>query len=256
MWHVPWTDKDDSVDWQAYFHARNRLVTALVHSRYERGGRLVRESLAISVKHVIAMQYSAAALRLRALEDVLAGPDDLHASLATRLGDVRSLRAAYDDARVGPDADGYAPVRPARLRKRDPATTQPTGRLATLRAAAAGIVHQVLPVPDGSAAAPEREVASPDAGWWTLARLDSALVATSDGAGLAWLRRDRSVAGRALVEAVRVHRELLRRWPELAESYRAAAPGLVGEDAWRRTLGLDGAPRDAEDEARAAEAAG
>jgi galactofuranosylgalactofuranosylrhamnosyl-N-acetylglucosaminyl-diphospho-decaprenol beta-1,5/1,6-galactofuranosyltransferase len=241
VWHVPWTDKDDSVDWQAYFHARNRLVAALVHSRYERGGRLVRESLAISVKHVLAMQYSAAALRLKAVEDVLTGPDDLHASLPTRLGEVRALRARHHDARVRPDADDFAPVRSSRPRKKDPGTTRPAGLLPTLRAAASGIVHQVLPVPDGSADAPEREVASPDAGWWTLARLDSALVATADGTGLAWLRRDRSVAGRALADAVRAHRELLRRWPELAAAYRAAAPDLVGEEAWRHTLGLEGA---------------
>jgi galactofuranosylgalactofuranosylrhamnosyl-N-acetylglucosaminyl-diphospho-decaprenol beta-1,5/1,6-galactofuranosyltransferase len=239
VWHVPWTDKDDSVDWQAYFHARNRLVAALVHSRYERGGRLVRESLAISVKHVLAMQYSAAALRLRAVEDVLAGPGDLHPSLSTRLGEVRALRARHDDARVSPDADDFAPVRPSRLHRKDPGTTRPVSRLATLRAAAAGIAHQVLPMKAGSTDAPEREVASPDAGWWTLARLDSALVATADGTGLAWLRRDRSVAGRALVDAVRAHRELLRRWPELAASYQAAVPELVGHEAWRRTLGLD-----------------
>ena len=25
VWHVPWTEKDDTLDWQAYFHERNRL---------------------------------------------------------------------------------------------------------------------------------------------------------------------------------------------------------------------------------------
>lgn len=242
VWHVPWTDKDDSVDWQAYFHARNRLVAALLHSRYDRGGRLVRESLAISVKHVLAMQYSAAALRLRAVEDVLAGPHDLHASLATRLGDVRALRAEHADARVRPDADDFAAVRPSRLRRKDAAPERPVSRLATVRAAASGLVHQVLPVPSSADHAPEREVAGPDAGWWTLARLDSALVATSDGTGLAWLRRDRGAAGRAVADAVRVHRELLRRWPELSAAYRSAVPDLVGEEAWRRTLGLAAPP--------------
>jgi galactofuranosylgalactofuranosylrhamnosyl-N-acetylglucosaminyl-diphospho-decaprenol beta-1,5/1,6-galactofuranosyltransferase len=238
IWHVPWTDKDDDVDWQSYFHARNRIVAALLHSRYDRGGRLVRESLAISVKHVMAMQYSAAALRLRAVQDVLAGPGGLHEALGTRLGDVRSLRADHVDAQVRPDADDFGPVRPSRPRRRDRATERPTTRRATLRAAATGVVHQVLPVGPGAAVGPEREVASPDAGWWTLAALDSALVATADGTGLAWLRRDRGTARRALADALRVHRELLRRWPELAATYRRAVPEMVGEDAWRRTLGL------------------
>ena len=44
VWHVSWIDKDDLVGWQAYFHARNRIVTALLHSPYEFGGRVVRES--------------------------------------------------------------------------------------------------------------------------------------------------------------------------------------------------------------------
>ena len=39
VWHVPWTDKNDALDWQAYFHQRNRFVAALLHSPYERGGR-------------------------------------------------------------------------------------------------------------------------------------------------------------------------------------------------------------------------
>ena len=36
VWHVPWTEKDDTLDWQAYFHQRNRLVSGLLHSPYER----------------------------------------------------------------------------------------------------------------------------------------------------------------------------------------------------------------------------
>ncbi len=248
VWHVPWTDKDDSIDWQAYFHARNRLVAGLLHSRYGHGGRLVRESLAISVKHVLAMQYSAATLRVRAVEDVLAGPDHMHGTLGTRLAEVRALRGEYTDAQVRPDAADFAPVQPLRTRKQEPSTTRPVSRLSTLRAAALGVLHQVVPLPARAADAPEREVASPDAGWWTLARLDSALVATADGTGLAWLRRDRSVAGRALADAVRVHRELLQRWPELSSTYRGALPALVGEDPWRRTLGLERPDGDRVDE--------
>ena len=30
VWHVPWTEKDDTLDWQAYFHERKRLVSALL----------------------------------------------------------------------------------------------------------------------------------------------------------------------------------------------------------------------------------
>ena len=73
VWHVPWTDKNDGVDWQSYFHHRNRIIAALLHSPYERGGRMVRESLNHQVKHLASLQYSTAELRHLAMEDVLRG---------------------------------------------------------------------------------------------------------------------------------------------------------------------------------------
>ena len=74
VWHVPWTDKNDALDWQSYFHQRNRFVAALLHSPYPKGGRMIRESFNHQVKHLVSMQYSTAELRHQALEDVLAGP--------------------------------------------------------------------------------------------------------------------------------------------------------------------------------------
>ena len=58
VWHVPWHEKDDTIDWQAYFHRRNRIVAALLHSPYEHGGKLVRESLETQVRHLLCMQYA------------------------------------------------------------------------------------------------------------------------------------------------------------------------------------------------------
>ena len=238
VWHVPWTDKDDSVDWQAYFHARNRFVAALLHTPFEHGGRMVRESLAIQLKHLMAMQYSAAHLREQALLDVLAGPATLHGSLGSTLGEVRAARAGFDDARVATDPEEFAAVRAARPRRRDPSTGKPVGRLATLATAALGMARQLTPVPAASRVRPEREVPAVDAGWWTLSRLDSALVSTTDGTGVSWHRRDRAEVVAATRRATAVHQRLLREWPRLAAEYRSALPDLVGTDAWRKTLDL------------------
>ena len=238
VWHVPWTDKDDSVDWQAYYHARNRLVAALSHSAYDRGGRMVRESLFIQLKHLLAMQYSAAALRQRAIEDVLEGPRDLHASLGSRLAEVRELRGEFSDAQVRSGADDFAPVKRARPRRQESLARRPATSLATLGAAAGAFLRQVRQVPTSAAQHPEREVAAGDAGWWTLARLDSALVVTADGTGMSWHRRDRGHLAAAIRDAVAVHEELLRRWPEVSADYRASMPDLVSPATWRTTLGL------------------
>ena len=238
VWHVPWTDKDDSVDWQAYFHARNRFVAALLHSPFEHGGRMVRESLAIQLKHLMAMQYSAAHLREQALVDVLAGPDRLHATLSTQLQEVRAARATFDDSRVAADVSEFAAVRLAKPRKREPRTAKPTSHAAVLLTAAVGLARQLTPVPAGSVDRPERELPAADAGWWSLSRLDSALVSTTDGTGVSWHRRDRARALAAARRAAQVHQQLQREWPRLAAEYRAALPDLVGVDAWRKTLDL------------------
>ena len=238
VWHVPWTDKDDSVDWQAYFHARNRLIAALLHSPFEHGGRVVRESLAIQLKHLMAMQYSAGALRQMAVSDVLAGPEGLHRDLASQLATVRARRQGFVDAQVASDPEAFAPIRQHRPRKRDVVTRRPTNRVSTLAVALTGLARQVVPVRAGAQDHPEREVQAPDAGWWTLSRLDSALVSTTDGTGMSWHRRDRREARLATLAAVQAHHRLVREWPSLAARYRAALPELVGVDAWRKTLDL------------------
>ncbi len=80
LWHVSWVGKDDSIDWQAYFHARNRIVAALLHSRTPRGGTLIRHSRRVDLKHLMMMQYYPVELRLRALRDVLSGPEHMRAN--------------------------------------------------------------------------------------------------------------------------------------------------------------------------------
>jgi galactofuranosylgalactofuranosylrhamnosyl-N-acetylglucosaminyl-diphospho-decaprenol beta-1,5/1,6-galactofuranosyltransferase len=238
VWHVPWTDKDDSVDWQAYFHARNRFVAALLHSPFTFGGRMVRESLAIQVKHLLAMQYSAAVLRLRALEDVLAGPDGFHANLPSALGEVRSLRRTQPDAEVRPDPEEFPPLRRGRAPKRDLTTSRPSGILGVAAAAATGVLRHLAPVPATASQQPERHVAAADAEWWTLSHLDSALVSTTDGSGVSWHRRDRASALKLMRDSIALHQRLLREWPVLAQRYRLGLDVLAGESSWRKTLDL------------------
>jgi galactofuranosylgalactofuranosylrhamnosyl-N-acetylglucosaminyl-diphospho-decaprenol beta-1,5/1,6-galactofuranosyltransferase len=185
----------------------------------------------------MGMQYSAALLRQRALEDVLAGPESLHADLPTRLGEVRRLRASQPDADVRPDPDHFPTLRRGRPRKRELGTERPSGVLGTVAAGAAGLLRQVTPV-GRDAAHPQRHVPAADAGWWTLSRLDSALVSTTDGTGVSWHRRDRSLALHLLRDSIAVHQRLLREWPVLARRYRAALGDLTGQESWRKTLDL------------------
>ncbi|MGN6634007.1 MAG: glycosyltransferase, partial [Oryzihumus sp.] len=145
-------------------------------------------------------------------------------------------RSAFTDAVVKPDPEEFAPVHSPRPRKRDVVTRKPGSTLATMATAAAGLARQLKPVPAAANDHPERVVPAVDAGWWTLSRLDSALVSTTDGTGVSWHRRDRAATRTAVREALATHQRLLREWPALARRYQAALGELAGEDAWRKTL--------------------
>ena len=51
---------------------------------------MVRESFNHQIKHLFSMQYSTAELRHLALEDVLAGPEQLHGDLPTKLAELQA----------------------------------------------------------------------------------------------------------------------------------------------------------------------
>ena len=114
VWHVPWTDKNDALDWQAYFHQRNRFVAALLHSPYPRGGRMVRESLNHQIAHLVSMQYSTVELRQLAMQDVLAGPDGLHGMLRDPARRGQRDPQQFTDAQLESDPDAFPPIRRAK----------------------------------------------------------------------------------------------------------------------------------------------
>lgn len=244
VWHVPWTDKDDSLDWQAYYHERNRFVAALLHSPFERGGRLVRESMYHQLKHLLAAQYSVAELRNQALEDLLSGPEHLHAQLDTRLAAIRATRAQHDDSRVEKEPGAFPPARKSKVSKRGDAVHLPEGRLGTYTMAAIGLAKAVRPVKELSRSHPEAEVAAMDAKWWLLSQFDSAVVSTADGSGAAWYKRRPQEFRELLQRSLDLHQRVLREWPELATTYKDALPSLVGQEAWKATFA-----RTAKDEA-------
>jgi galactofuranosylgalactofuranosylrhamnosyl-N-acetylglucosaminyl-diphospho-decaprenol beta-1,5/1,6-galactofuranosyltransferase len=236
IWHVPWTEKDDALDWQGYYHQRNRMVSALLHSPFPRGGHMVRESFNNQVKHLISMQYSTAELRLRALEDVLSGPEHLHRSLATTLPEVRAIRAGFPDAQSAPTVRAFPAARRRKPRRKDREPLPPKGLAAMTVRAAAAAVRQLLPVEQATQAAPQAAVPAMDAQWWRLAVLDSAIVSTTDGTSMSWYRRDPALFSAMMRRTVAVHERLLQEWPSLSRRYRAAAAELSSPQRWAQTF--------------------
>ena len=235
VWHVPWTDKDDTIDWQAYYHARNRLVAALIHSPYPRGGRLLPESLAVQLQHAMSMRYSAAELRMWALEDVLSGPDHMHRSLGTRLAEIRAYRASERDAVVETDPDAFPAPKTRKPPKRGKDPTEPRGLVGRIATAATGAVKQLRPVDPLSDTRPQASVASMDSRWWLLSQFDSAIVTTADGSGASWYKRDPKRFADIMRRSFAIHRRLATQWEQLAEEYKNAVPEVTDPKAWTQT---------------------
>lgn len=242
LWHVSWAGKDDSIDWQAYFHARNRIVAALLHSRSERGGTLIRHSRRVDLKHLMMMQYYPVALRNRALRDVLRGPGHMAENIATAMPAARALSARFPETVI--HRDSGIPLRSRRGRQvfrryRRNVFDSPTGfslRWFTLSTVVAHWFHE--PAAE-NVAQPEAEFGKGDANWWRIPRYDSALVSAADGSGKNIYTRDRRKFRALFVDSIRLHARLRRNWPRLAAEYRRALPEITSTESWARIFGID-----------------
>ena len=256
VWHVAWGDKDDLVGWQAYFHERNRLITALLHSPYERGGRVIRESQYMDIKHLISMQYFTETGRLRAQQDLLAGPDALHPSIGTVLPEIRAMSGDFADSVSRPDPEAFPEVKRDKPPRRGRDVGQPQPWMLpvwTVRTVARQLMR---PAKDAAQAHPEAQIPHQDARWWRLAHYDSALVSNAEGTAVSWYKRDPEAVRRMLGKAVAAHVELLRRWPELRDQYRGAAQRITSFEAWEKTFAENPAPVRDRDRADAASTEG
>ncbi|WP_246954734.1 glycosyltransferase [Brachybacterium sp. Marseille-Q7125] len=242
VWHISWQDKDDGVGWQSYFHERNRAIAALLHSPYERGGRLIKESQFLDIKHIISMQYSTVANRALALRDLLRGPETLHAEIGTKLPQIKQVLAQHGDSEAKPDVDDYPAVKVTKPPRKGRPFTEPRRELLPIWAAKTLVKQVILEPKESSQEHPQALVAHQDAKWWRLAHLDSALVSNAEGTKVSWYRRSpRQVRG-MIAQAVKDHAELLRRWPELRARYRDAAEELTSFAAWEETFAANPAP--------------
>lgn len=234
VWHVSWNDKDDAWEWQAYFHQRNLLISALLHSREPRGGQAIRQSFQWVVKHAYSMRYYANAIRLRALHDLFKGPAHLHPTIGSILPELRAMTSEYADAQYQPNQGdfptptgvlgGTLPSLPARSR--------------LIPWAAKTGLRQLKGLHPGADRAPEIAVPSRYAMWWFLSQYDSALVSRMDGTGVALFTREPATFRAQMIEGIKLHARLHREWDSLAAAYRGALAEITSAEAWARTFGL------------------
>ncbi len=226
VWHEPWSDKDHAVDWQAYFHQRNRLVVTALFGPARLPVGLLRHSLRVSVRHLLSLEYSTVAVRNLAADDFLAGPSELFPGLATVRERVRSARTGYPDAHVARSATDLPEVKDAGVRpvlgRARPARS--------FRALVGAFAHNARRPADRTA--PQGSVSAGHAKWWVLGRLDGVAVVTADGRGVAYRRRHRRTFWTLLAGVLRGHLRLALRYPAARRAWRRAHAELSGARAW------------------------
>jgi len=206
IWHMSFLEKDDTSDWQAYFHYRNRFVAAALHGP-DNPGAMLRDTFKRTIRHLMLMEYSAVALQAMALRDFLAGPEALFPTLPTALGEIRALRARYDDGRP---LDSATQVPLSQLDELAAQTfpEPPTSKVSIVTGLARGVLHNLRAPNPAHKVVPQRNVSSRGAQWFVLSRLDSATVSTPDGRGVTFRRRDPQLFRTMLREAAAQHREV------------------------------------------------
>lgn len=231
IWHMSFLEKDDTSDWQAYFHYRNRYVAAALHGPDNPRALLV-DTFKRSLRHLLLMEYSAMALQDMALRDFLAGPEALFPKLPTVLGEIRAKRAEFDDGRPL-DSATQVPLSELDELAAQVFGAPPTGKVSAVKMLGRAVVANLRSPDPAHHDVPQRNIPSRQAQWYVLAHLDSATVSTPDGRGVTFRRRDRALFAAQLRRSASQLREIGRRWPELRRRYREAQPELTGRESWK-----------------------
>ncbi|WCD92533.1 glycosyltransferase [Microbacterium sp. nov. GSS16] len=236
VWHMAWHDKDPTRTWEEYFIHRNRVITGLLHSDVRNGGYLPLHSFLGDIKLLFMLQYSAVRLRHEALKDAFRGPSLLPDLLPSKQAEIRELRTKYVDSKVVDDFSTLPPVRRSSVAILG-GVRKPTNPVATLALAVRVAMRQLLIKQSvGSRRNPERVIPAPDITWWRFADIDSALVTSPDGLGVAWYQRDRATMHRFLWRSIRLNLKLALGWRRLAEQYSKGAPTITSAEQWRETF--------------------
>ncbi|MCV7258920.1 glycosyltransferase [Mycobacterium shimoidei] len=230
IWHMAWSDKDDAIDWQAYFHLRNRLVVAAMHWDGNIMG-LVRSHLKATLKHLACLEYSTVAIQNKAIDDFLAGPEHIFSILESALPEVHRIRKEYPDAVVLPGADEL-PAPSRRNRQMRP----PVHPVAIGYRLARGALHNLTKADPEHHHRPQLNIPTQDARWFKLCTLDGATVTTADGRGVVYRKRDRAKMFGLLWQSLRRQRKLASRFDEMRRVYREALPVLSSKQKWESVL--------------------
>src|SRR4029079_7984007 len=165
--------------------------------------------------------------------DFLAGPEHIFSILESALPEVRKMRQEFPDAVVLPSATALPTPSDKRWRKK---VEIPTSPLAISLRLIRGIIHQLRPHDPEHHRRPQINVATQDARWFSLSKVDGVTVTTADGRGVVYRQRDREKMFELLRESLKRQVQLLRKFNRMRRVYREALPVLSSKQKWETVL--------------------
>lgn len=233
VWHQAWHDKDPARSWEEYFTERNRWLAALL-TYPDKVPRMLVETMYGDASLGLRFVYSAMALHHMALRDILRGPQYLVDCLPTKLREVREVRAKYPDAQAQDSFEAF----PEPAGEVEPPKNHPSTMKSRYKAAVGLIAKSFIKNanPD-KAVRPDAAIPARDAAWTWLAfdHVNSALVTTPDGNGVAWLKRDNKRFRKNMLEGYRLTRRIEKNWKRLAVQYQSY--GIASMETWAHIFG-------------------
>jgi galactofuranosylgalactofuranosylrhamnosyl-N-acetylglucosaminyl-diphospho-decaprenol beta-1,5/1,6-galactofuranosyltransferase len=167
------------------------------------------------------------------MDDVLAGPEHIFSILESALPAVRKMRSEFPDAVVLPSATALPTPSDKRWRKK---VQIPVSPLAISVRLTRGVIHQLKPHDPQHHLRPQINVATQDARWFSLSRVDGVTVTTADGRGVVYRQRDRAKMFALLRESIRRQVRLARKFNRMRRVYREALPVLSSKQKWEEVL--------------------
>jgi galactofuranosylgalactofuranosylrhamnosyl-N-acetylglucosaminyl-diphospho-decaprenol beta-1,5/1,6-galactofuranosyltransferase len=143
------------------------------------------------------------------------------------------MRQQYPDAVVLPSATALPTPSDKRWRKR---VNIPTNTVSIAIRLTRGVIHQLTPHDPEHHRRPQINVATQDARWFSLSRVDGVTVTTADGRGVVYRQRDRAKMFALLRESLIRQLRLARKFNRMRKVYREALPVLSSKQKWETVL--------------------
>ena len=157
--------------------------------------------------------------------------EHIFAILESALPDVHAMRKEYPDAVVLPGATSL-PTPSGRKKVHKPPVALPAIGIRVAR----GVMHQLRKEDPAHHTRPELNIATQDARWFLLCRVDGVTVTTADGRGVVYRQRDRAKMFALLRASMRRQVRLARKFDRMRRVYREALPVLTSKQKWETVL--------------------